>query len=681
MDGGLVRENVVDARIKKVLNTRTDSVTMLESLDAISSFFGKKGNNVEARRALRQDLELQNIQVAKKFLAEFDDVRNTVLSVDTNVRRIEQECQTMSENISRANENMKNFMQKASMLEERRNFYLKQSSDIESFLNRFQLSSEEIDEIHNSPISNSATNGFFNSLTRLRQAYNDCKLMIEQYQYNAGFELLDILGRHQSVGYQRLFEWVKMKSENISVDSSESDDVVLQLAVCYLREIPSYFVQCQDLVVSSRRYLLVQRFVVAVTQGSEELSVGTTASRAIEVTGRDANHYVSDMLAWIHQVIASEEEFLRAVFFSSKAKQYTNNLLIAQDDHGKEANLENGTVKSDELLSLEELLARCVHGLGRPLRVRIMQTLENRVHTIEEVYAISDLLYFYSSTFKKILPVENSVQSCVGECLEECRTIFSRMLSKYSENLLNSNVASFAVDTLATPSCKECGKIITEVLRVHNSSLSSLMFEDKNEVFNIEHVLGSIIHPLLQASRTCGNNMFQEKGDMALFMLNNVALVKRCLANSTGEGGTCVGVTSTWIDTLTTEISTWMDVLVAEETQRILQRSDMDKISELMEVLPQDMIASEQPGLTPDRVSDSLRAFYSSLCSTGTPLLGNLHDSDLRDQAQNLTAIKISSSYAQVYDMIMQPKNKYDAKLLLTHSVSDVKVLLGLSST
>ena len=46
-------------------------VTMLESLDAISEFFGKNGNTMEARRALRQDLELQNINLAKKYLTEF----------------------------------------------------------------------------------------------------------------------------------------------------------------------------------------------------------------------------------------------------------------------------------------------------------------------------------------------------------------------------------------------------------------------------------------------------------------------------------------------------------------------------------------------------------------------------------------------------------------------------------
>ena len=62
----------MDSRINKILAMRTDSVAMLQALDAISEFYGV--NTVDARRSLRQDLEHQNIHLAKKFLSEFDQV-------------------------------------------------------------------------------------------------------------------------------------------------------------------------------------------------------------------------------------------------------------------------------------------------------------------------------------------------------------------------------------------------------------------------------------------------------------------------------------------------------------------------------------------------------------------------------------------------------------------------------
>jgi hypothetical protein len=44
-----------------------------------------QSNTIEARRALRQDLELQNINLAKKFLAEFDNVRHNIEGVEMQV--------------------------------------------------------------------------------------------------------------------------------------------------------------------------------------------------------------------------------------------------------------------------------------------------------------------------------------------------------------------------------------------------------------------------------------------------------------------------------------------------------------------------------------------------------------------------------------------------------------------
>lgn len=93
---------------------------------------------------------------------------------------------------------MKVFLDKASSLDKQKNLCLQQSTEIKNFLSRFQLSNEEIEILYHSSLDNnaSATN-FFQSLKRLRTAYTDCKQIIENHTYTAGFELLDILGQHQ----------------------------------------------------------------------------------------------------------------------------------------------------------------------------------------------------------------------------------------------------------------------------------------------------------------------------------------------------------------------------------------------------------------------------------------------------------------------------------------------------
>ena len=179
---------------------------------------------------------------------------------------------------------------------------------------------------------------------------------------------------------------------------------MMQTAISYLRRLPIYFSQCQDLVVNSRRSQLVQKFVLALTQGGPSGQV----FRAMDLHVHDAVRYVGDMLAWMHQAIASEEEFLEAVFGDSstthvrKKKEMKKNDIKdngntnsdsnnSNNDNSNASNNYNGcdsdqkestspsssssSKANPELigLSIQELLARCLQGLGRPLRVRILQ--------------------------------------------------------------------------------------------------------------------------------------------------------------------------------------------------------------------------------------------------------------------------------------------------------------------
>lgn len=514
------------------------AVTMLESLDAISEFFGKNGNTMEARRALRQDLEYQNINLAKKYLVEFDTLRDCIEAVDEGSKRMESECQEMAKRVSKADENMKMFMQKASLLEERRNLYIQQSKDIETFLVQYQLTPEEVNCIHYAPINASTTELFFAALKRLKLAYNDCKQMAELHQYSAGFEMLEILGNHQDVGYQRLFEWVKVKCDDDETsDFADSDDVALQMAVKYLREVPVYFSQCQDLIICSRRSLLVQRFILALTQGG---GGSHSSSRAIEMHSHDPVRYVGDMLSWMHQTMASEKEFLMSIFGKvidvsegnssvSQAKKIDNpETNIDNDEDDNDDDDEYSHTNKYNILSIPEILASCVEGLGRPLRVRTLQALQNCGQNIEVLYTVADLLCFYKDTIADTLQKDNSVYVTVNECLEEAKKTFSVALDKQSEALVKSILSSLTIDLTSSNATKESSRQIRDMLKVHQSAMSDLssIEAEGGAACYIYNVLGCCIHPILQACRTCGNNVLQQGSDMSIFMLNNVSTIK-----------------------------------------------------------------------------------------------------------------------------------------------------------
>ena len=84
-------------------------------------------------------------------------------------------------------------------------------------------------------------------------------------------------------------------------------DPVLGLAVRSLKARPDFLAHCQEALAATRRAWLVQRFVRALTVGGED-------RRPIELQAHDPARYVGDMLAWVHQTMAAEKDFLVSVF-------------------------------------------------------------------------------------------------------------------------------------------------------------------------------------------------------------------------------------------------------------------------------------------------------------------------------------------------------------------------------
>ena len=99
---------------------------------------------------------------------------------------------------------------------------------------------------------------------------------------------------------------------------------------------------------------------------------------------------------------------------------------------------------------------------------------------------------------------------------------------------------------------------------------------------------------------------------------------------------------------ITSQASTWVSVLASEEVSRTLRRSDLDKLLEILEVIPVGIVASQQQGLGQDRVGTVMRAFYASLFSTMTPHFERLQDLELRETTRRATAEAVAAAHEKV---------------------------------
>ena len=158
----------------------------------------------------------------------------------------------------------------------------------------------------------------------------------------------------------------------------------------------------------------MQRFILALTVGTTIAGGGATAavgggdrSRPIEMQAHDPIRYAGDMLAWVHQAIASEKEFLCTLFrggddeIEGENDEDTDDNEITKKNEGRNAETVEGGHANDstqvsegeggaevqrerqdeeELLKTPtELLEHCIQGLARPLRVRIEGILDSQL--------------------------------------------------------------------------------------------------------------------------------------------------------------------------------------------------------------------------------------------------------------------------------------------------------------
>ncbi|KAF9555817.1 COG6-domain-containing protein [Agrocybe pediades] len=127
----------------------------------------------------------------------------------------------------------------------------------------------------------------------------------------------------------------------------------------------------------TRQITLLSSFITALTRGGP-----SGYPRPIELHAHDPLRYVGDMLAWVHQAIAAEREFMEGLFGM-------------KNDGRMVGSVRRFDSKVEEEEWIRELMDLAVAKLCVPLKMRVQQTIRSQESSIV-AYKIANLLQFYS---------------------------------------------------------------------------------------------------------------------------------------------------------------------------------------------------------------------------------------------------------------------------------------------
>ena len=160
---------------------------------------------------------------------------------------------------------------------------------------------------------------------------------------------------------------------------------IMREVVRRLGKRPELLAEALQTLSNIRQQSLQTSFITALTRGGPG-----GLPRPIELHAHDPLRYIGDMLAWVHQAIAAEREFLESLFGLAGDRRMV------------------GSVRKFESSSSEgeawtrELMDQAVAKLCVPLRVRVQQTVKSQESSIM-AYKIANLLQFYTLTMKRTI--------------------------------------------------------------------------------------------------------------------------------------------------------------------------------------------------------------------------------------------------------------------------------------
>ncbi|CAG8601106.1 9616_t:CDS:10 [Ambispora leptoticha] len=633
-------ENSISLKVSKLLTNPVDDAKTKAALEALSEFY--TSNTPIERRNLRGQVELKVIETNQRFLGVFDKIVEQLSIIETEIHSMSKFCDEMEIRLESANQQTAFLLEQADSLKSQRETCKTRKILIDAFLQRFTLSEKEIFVLSSG--DSVIGSEFFDALKHLQQIHGDCDALLITENQRAGLEIMERMNSYQETAFDKLYRWTLSEIRTLGREALEIP-ITLKNALRTLKQRPVLFQSCLEELVYIRRNAIIRIFMDALTRGGP----GGTP-RPIELHARDPLRYVGDMLAWIHQAVAAEREFLEGLFDFNIEE---NNV----------STLSENTVKESDDIIIQDLLDRDLDGTCRPLKTRVEQVLGSQQGTIT-AYRIVNLIQFYKFTISRILGPNAALSSVLEDITESASRVFFNTLNFRAEQLLRY-VQTPGTDLLPPPAVKETILQLNEIMASYETSLVASSERERD----FAGILNAILDPLLQMCEMGAKNL--SRFNEAIYMINCLHYVQSALVAYKFTHGR--------VTTLEAQIEEHLEILVDEQYMNLLEQSGLAPLVRALETKDENTPLSLLPNMD-TRSLTGLMARLDSFLTLGDAdnfrLSGN--PKPLVKRVNQRVSRLFVEAYKRLVDAIRDPKNRYEfPATILIRTVDEVETLIS----
>ncbi|KAF9617373.1 hypothetical protein IFM89_036294 [Coptis chinensis] len=649
-------------KLKKVLESRTDSPDLLASLNTLSTFYTDNAHH--SRKNLRSTIEKRALSINYEFLQASQSAQQALDRVEEEVNALAESCDKIAKALSSCSSSTGDIISTTERLKQELDVTTQRQEIVSLFLRDYQLSNEEIKALREEDLNED----FFKALSHVQEIHANCKILLRTHHQVANM-------RHNAL-FRR---FISALTRGGPGGMPRPIEVHAHDPLRYVGDMLGWLHQA---LASERELVLILLDPDAVTD------TGPTArrfSKNVEIEHAKIESDITFVLdrifegvcrpfkARVEQVLQSQPSLIVAYKLSNTLEFYSYTI---SDLLGKETALCNTLrilkdaaqqtffdilkTRGDKLLRYPPLVAV---DLSPPLAVS------------EGVSVLLEIIDTYNSLMVPASVKKLDFEPVISALLDP---IVQAVSSRIDCDFKSQSPFVFKSSTqILTPlqMCEQAAeahrsKAVQSLRRSRASSDSSQFTRDSS----------SSVDALLNNSSSIPSS---QSNDMPskIFLINCLSAIQQPLLGH--------DVAAEYVKNLRSMIEKNVNLLVEKEVASILRKCGLlNRISQIRNLVnKEDSDAStklplaEVEGMSPVSLSDCLRAFFGLvLGSEGSlPEFEQMQVPQLRSEACIRAARSLAEAYELVYNAIMDPENGYpDPKSLARHPPDQIRTILGI---
>lgn len=681
-----------------------ESPSLLAAVKDVQSVFSG-ANSAAARRSLRSDLEMLAIDRSHAVVDAYAPAYSALTEMRQQVTSMHDDIGSLVDRLSTARVSASDVVAQISTLRNQLEIASKKQLVAAAFVKRFTLSDEEKQSLSSEKVDGT----FLSALARLERIHEESRALLRCRYQTAGLEALEYSATTREDAYEKVFRFVQNRSGSLDVDAEEQEEeaALLRNAIRTLRARPKLLRYCADEVGSARRASLVSRFVTALTRGGPG-----GVPRPIELQAHDPLRYTNDMLAWIHQALASEKELTYRLFASSSTRDDSR---LSSSKGATLSQLTPGGIVDERVREHNDELAQKVlntvfDSLCRPFRIRFEQALEHQLPVVV-LYRLASLLEFYAKTMSQLL----SPMAAFPEMLLECNSVaMYAFFAAWKSKMESFKLAGVSPSEELTPPVAVYQSMtrLDEIMATLDASLTP---RDARQG-QIAAILEVILNPLLSLCNSMASKYLPAL-ESHIFLANCIEAMRAPLSAYSFAAERVQQLTLTADEHIDQYIRLATSAVmrrcgVAERVRvlweakvarsRLHERSvdenessiqpvtdDEDGSEESKNLMRAARPLSQQPGMDAESLSIALKNFYAVLFGGGVrgtadtlapPAVNRITNIRARSRAKEAIAGSIADAHADIIAAVKDPVNKYTSEEIAAIGFRDAqKVALVLA--